>query len=52
MSDSSKGLEPLDQAITQERGNPLTLDTLRKSARGEDVHRAQDTADLFTKLRI
>lgn len=32
--------------------NKLTQDTLRKSARGEEVHRARDAKDLFHKLGI
>jgi DNA-damage-inducible protein J len=32
--------------------NALTGDTLAKSARGEDVHAAQDADDLFGKLGI
>jgi len=32
--------------------NKLTRDTLRKSARGEEVHRAKDAKDLFDKLGI
>jgi DNA-damage-inducible protein J len=32
--------------------NKLTRETLRKSARGEEVHRAKDTEDLFNKLDI
>jgi DNA-damage-inducible protein J len=32
--------------------NELTQDTLRKSARGEEVHRAKDAADLFDRLGI
>jgi DNA-damage-inducible protein J len=32
--------------------NKLTRETLRKSARGEEVHRAKDAADLFNKLGI
>jgi DNA-damage-inducible protein J len=32
--------------------NRLTRETLRKSARGEEVHRAKDAKDLFNKLGI
>jgi len=32
--------------------NQETADTLRKSERGEDVHRAEDAADLFKQLGI
>ena len=32
--------------------NRLTVQTLAKSERGEDVHQARDTADLFDKLGI
>jgi len=32
--------------------NKLTRETLLKSARGEEVHRAKDAADLFNKLGI
>lgn len=32
--------------------NKLTRETLRKSARGEEVHRAKDAKDLFQKLGI
>ena len=32
--------------------NALTVETLRKSERGEDVHRAKDADDLFRKLGI
>lgn len=32
--------------------NKLTRETMRKSARGEEVHRAKDAADLFKKLGI
>jgi DNA-damage-inducible protein J len=32
--------------------NALTRETLRKSERGKDVHRAKDAADLFRKLGI
>jgi len=32
--------------------NKLTRETLRKSARGEEVHRAKDADDLFEKLGI
>jgi len=32
--------------------NALTRETLRKSGRGKDVHRAKDAADLFRKLGI
>lgn len=32
--------------------NKLTRDTLRKSARGEEVHRATDAEDLFDQLGI
>jgi DNA-damage-inducible protein J len=32
--------------------NKLTRDTLRKSARGEEVHRAKDADDLFDQLGI
>ena len=32
--------------------NKLTRATMRKTARGEDVHRARNAADLFKKLEI
>lgn len=32
--------------------NKLTLETLAKSERGEDVHHAKDATDLFGKLGI
>jgi len=32
--------------------NKLTRETLRKSARGEEVHRAKDAEDLFDQLKI
>jgi DNA-damage-inducible protein J len=32
--------------------NKLTRETLRKSARGEEIHRAKDAEDLFDKLGI
>lgn len=32
--------------------NKLTRETLRKSARGEEVHHAKDAKDLFEKLGI
>ena len=32
--------------------NKLTAETLAKSERGEDLHRARDAADLFRKLDI
>jgi DNA-damage-inducible protein J len=32
--------------------NKLTRDTMRKTARDEEVHRANDAADLFNKLGI
>ncbi|MDR2244771.1 MAG: type II toxin-antitoxin system RelB/DinJ family antitoxin [Burkholderiales bacterium] len=32
--------------------NKLTAETLAKSERGEDLHRARDAADLFKKLEI
>ncbi len=32
--------------------NKLTRETLRKTARGEEVHEAKDAADLFEKLGI
>jgi DNA-damage-inducible protein J len=32
--------------------NALTAETLEKSERGEDVHRAKDAADLFHRLGI
>ena len=32
--------------------NAKTLATMRKSARGEDVHKAKDANDLFRKLGI
>jgi DNA-damage-inducible protein J len=32
--------------------NKLTQDTLRKSARGEEVHRARNAEDLFDQLGI
>jgi DNA-damage-inducible protein J len=34
------------------RPNALTVETLEKSARGEELHHAKDTADLFEKLGI
>lgn len=39
---------PFDMSIP----NKLTAETLRKSARGEDVHRAKDADDLFKQLGI
>ncbi len=43
-----------DQAVpfAVEVPNDLTEDTLRKSARGEDVHVADGAEDLFKKLGI
>lgn len=32
--------------------NKLTIDTISKSERGEDVHQAKDAADLFKQLGI
>ncbi len=32
--------------------NALTVETIRKGERGEDVHQAKDAADLFRKLGI
>ena len=32
--------------------NKLTRDTMRKTAKGEEVHQARDAADLFNKLGI
>jgi DNA-damage-inducible protein J len=32
--------------------NVLTVETMRKSERGEDMHRAKDADDLFRKLGI
>jgi DNA-damage-inducible protein J len=32
--------------------NELTAETLAKSERGEDVHKAKDAADLFNQLGI
>ena len=32
--------------------NALTVETMRKSERGEDMHRAKDADDLFRKLGI
>jgi DNA-damage-inducible protein J len=32
--------------------NKLTQETLRKSARGEEIHRAKDAEDMFHKLGI
>ena len=32
--------------------NKLTIETLSKSERGEDVHQAKDATDLFEKLGI
>jgi DNA-damage-inducible protein J len=32
--------------------NKLTRETLRKSARGEEIHRARDAQDMFNKLGI
>jgi len=32
--------------------NKLTRDTMRKTARGEDVHQAKNAADLYNKLGI
>jgi len=32
--------------------NKLTRETMRKTAHGEEVHRAKDAADLFNKLGI
>lgn len=34
------------------RPNALTRETMEKSERGEDVHRAKDAVDLFEKLGI
>ncbi len=39
---------PFDMSIP----NKLTAETLRKGARGEDVHRAKDADDLFKQLGI
>jgi len=39
---------PFDMRIP----NQETADTLRKSERGEDIHHAQDAADLFNQLGI
>jgi DNA-damage-inducible protein J len=42
-----------DRAIPFElKPNKLTRETLRKSARGEEVHRAKDADDLFNQLGI
>jgi DNA-damage-inducible protein J len=32
--------------------NKLTRETMRKTAQGEEVHQAKDSADLFKKLGI
>jgi DNA-damage-inducible protein J len=32
--------------------NKLTSETMRKTARGEEIHQAKDAADLFNKLGI
>jgi len=32
--------------------NKLTRETLRKSAKGEEVHRAKDADDLFDQLGV
>ena len=32
--------------------NKLTRDTMRKTAKGEEIHRAKNAADLFNKLGI
>ncbi len=32
--------------------NALTAETLEKSARGEDIHKAKDAKDLFAQLGI
>jgi DNA-damage-inducible protein J len=32
--------------------NKLTLETMRKTAEGEQVHQARDAADLFNKLGV
>ncbi|MDR0564207.1 MAG: type II toxin-antitoxin system RelB/DinJ family antitoxin [Azoarcus sp.] len=39
---------PFDMLIP----NKLTVETLQKSERGEDLHRARDAADLFRQLGI
>jgi DNA-damage-inducible protein J len=44
---ASEGALPFD--LTP---NKLTQETLRKSARGQDIHRAKDADDLFHKLGI
>jgi DNA-damage-inducible protein J len=32
--------------------NKLTRDTMRKTVKGEEVHRAKDAADLFNKIGV
>lgn len=32
--------------------NAMTVETMRKTARGEDVHKAKDAKDLFKQLDI
>jgi hypothetical protein len=48
------GLPKIDRLYAWEdaskRGASLTQETLRKSAKGEDDYRAEDSADLFRKL--
>ena len=42
-----------DEALPFElKPNKLTRETMRKSARGIEVHQAKDAADLFNKLGI
>lgn len=44
---AAEGVIPFDL-----RPNKLTRETLRKSARGQEVHRARDAQDLFDQLGI
>jgi DNA-damage-inducible protein J len=44
---AQEGALPFDMKLNQ-----LTRETLRKSARGEEVHRARDAQDLFDELGI
>jgi len=55
-NDKSFGLPNIESLCSWEeyskRGNRLTQETLRKSANGEELHRADDAPDLFKKLGI
>ena len=44
---AQEGALPFDMKLNQ-----LTRDTLQKSARGEEVHRARDAQDFFDELGI